>query len=338
VTPTPNILIHEYISGGGWPDHKLPEKLMAEGLSMLRTILADFRDWGKATVTTTRDHRLTAFSLPADRVVDLDSSDHYETLKQLTKECTAALIIAPESGGILERLSLLMEQQRVQLLGSSPGSIARAANKWDCYRLFHQAGLATPDTWCVSIKNAIKTAEEIGYPLVLKPIDGVGCEGVGLINDTASLLLALEKHSCYKDHLLLQRYIKGHHVSVSLLIAEDAITCLSLNKQSIQIGSSFSYQGGEIPFICGRQKEAFDLAKRAATLLHGLKGYVGVDMLITDKGCYLIEINPRLTTSYTGLRKVVNINLAGAIWDASIEGILPQKICLSGKALLRNED
>lgn len=338
MTPTPNILIHEYISGGGWPDHKLPEKLMAEGLSMLRTILADFRDWGKATVTTTRDHRLTAFSLPADRVVDLDPSDHYETLKQLTKECTAALIIAPESGGILERLSLLMEQQRVRLLGSSPGSIARAANKWDCYRLFHQAGLATPDTWCVSIKNAIKTAEEIGYPLVLKPIDGVGCEGVGLINDTASLFLALEKHSCYKDHLLLQRYIKGHHVSVSLLIAGDAITCLSLNKQSIQIGSSFSYQGGEIPFICGRQKEAFDLAKRAATLLPGLKGYVGVDMLITDKGCYLIEINPRLTTSYTGLRKVVNINLAGAIWDASIEGILPQKICLSGKSLLRNED
>jgi predicted ATP-grasp superfamily ATP-dependent carboligase len=42
----------------------------------------------------------------------------------------------------------------------------------------------------------------------------------------------------------------------------------------------------------------------------GLSGYIGMDILIADEGCYRIEINPRLTTSYIGLRQVVNINLS----------------------------
>lgn len=305
---------------------------------MLQTVLADFRAWGGATVTTTRDRRLADVSLPADRIIDLDpSADHYITLAQLARQFTAALIIAPESGGILERLSALMEGQGVRLLGSSSGSIATAANKWDCYQLFRQAELPTPVTWSVSVKKARETAEKIGFPLVIKPIDGVGCEGVRLIRDIHALLLTLEEHRFHENQLLLQRYITGQHISASLLLATNNTACLSLNKQSIKIGTTFTYQGGEVPFICGQHDEAIALAKKAVTLIPGLKGYVGVDMLINDEGCFLIEINPRLTSSYIGLRQVVNVNLAEAIWNASVEDLLPQEIFLSGKAVFGKE-
>ncbi len=334
----PNILVYEYFSGGCWPGPELPPGLAAEGLAMLRAVLADFQAWGGVKITTTLDYRLSEVSLPAERLIHLHPENHYTVLEQLAGQCTAALIIAPESDGILARLSTLMESGGARLLGSSPASVATASNKWDCHRLFSQAGLPTPDTRLVDVKTAMGAAEKIGFPLVIKPVDGVGCEGVSLISDAASLQKALEKNDFYGTRLLLQSYIEGDHASISLLIAEKDTLCLSLNKQFIEIGAPFSYRGGEVFFPCDKREEAFDLAKRATALVPGLKGYVGVDILITENGCYIIEINPRLTTAYVGLRRVVNINLAEAIWGAVMQGALPQDVSLSGSVIFRKED
>lgn len=317
----------------------MPTGLMAEGLAMLQSVLTDFKAWDGANIITTRDRRLAHVSLPADCIVDLDFSTYYSTLEQLAGQCSAALIIAPENDGILERLSALAESQGARLLGSSPESIAIAANKWECYLLFNHAGLATPDTWCVDVKKAQKKAEKIGFPLVVKPLDGVDCEGVCLIHNSSSLYHIFAHNMLEeKEHILMQRYIEGQHASASLLIAENDIKCLSLNKQTIKIGMPFSYQGSEVPFISDKHDEAVELAKNAAALIPGLSGYVGVDLVINEDACYIIEINPRLTASYICLRQVVNINVAEAIWNASMKGILPQEITLSGVAAFTKED
>jgi hypothetical protein len=335
---TPNIFVHEYISGGGWPDPELPTGLAAEGLAMLRAVLADFRTWGGGNITTTRDRRLAGVSLLADRVIDIDPQDHYTVLCQLAKQCTAALIIAPESDAILSRLSALMESEGACLLGSSPDSVATAGNKWDCHRLFIQAGLPTPATWRVNLERARETAEKVVFPLVIKPVDGVGCEAVSLVSDISSLNLVLEQKNFQHRDFLLQRYIAGTHASVSMLVSENSALLLSLNEQLISIGIPFVYQGGIVPLQHPQQRRALNLARRAVSLVPGLKGYVGVDMVLTDEECYLIEINPRLTTSYIGLRQVININLAEAIWRTCRENFSPQKIIISGKVLFNKEE
>ena len=48
----------------------------------------------------------------------------------------------------------------------------------------------------------------------------------------------------------------------------------------------------------------------------GLKGYVGVDLVLSDERVFVIEVNSRLTTSYIGLRNVSKINLAEAVTRA----------------------
>ncbi|NIV10374.1 MAG: ATP-grasp domain-containing protein, partial [Aliifodinibius sp.] len=59
-------------------------------------------------------------------------------------------------------------------------------------------------------------------------------------------------------------------------------------------------------------EEALETAQRTVELLRGLRGYVGVDMVLTNDEPVVVEVNPRLTTSYIGLRKVINFNLAQA--------------------------
>ncbi|MEJ2719382.1 MAG: ATP-dependent carboxylate-amine ligase, partial [Deltaproteobacteria bacterium] len=51
------ILVHEYVTGGGWQGTDLPARLAAEALAMLMAVLKDFQSWGRAHITTTLDNR-----------------------------------------------------------------------------------------------------------------------------------------------------------------------------------------------------------------------------------------------------------------------------------------
>ena len=57
---------------------------------------------------------------------------------------------------------------------------------------------------------------------------------------------------------------------------------------------------------------AVELGRRAVTAVSGLCGYVGVDLVLRGQD-QVIEINPRLTTSYVGLRALAKTNLAEAM-------------------------
>ena len=53
---------------------------------------------------------------------------------------------------------------------------------------------------------------------------------------------------------------------------------------------------------------------------------MGVDLVLGEETCWLIEINPRPTTSYVGLRRVIGLNMTAAVWDACRDGVLPDEV------------
>jgi predicted ATP-grasp superfamily ATP-dependent carboligase len=329
-SPLPSaILVHEYVTGGGWPAPEIPPGLAAEALAISRALLADLRAWGRLPVVTTRDRRLCTTGLVADRVVDLDAEVYPTALLELARDCGAALVVAPEGGGALEHLSSLVVDAGVCLLGSLPSAVAVAADKWECHRRFAQAGLPTPETACVAPAAALAAATRLGYPVVVKPLDGAGCEGVGLATNDALLGAALRQPALRGSaSVLVQRYVEGTAASVSLLVAGGRSTALSLNGQRVRAGIPFAYDGGVASLSHPRRAEACELAQRAVALVPGLRGYVGVDLVLDEEICWLIEINPRPTTSYVGLRRVIDLNMAAAIWRACRDGSLPAAVAV----------
>jgi predicted ATP-grasp superfamily ATP-dependent carboligase len=321
------ILVHEYVTGGGWPEPRIPPRLAAEAAAILRAVLADLRAWGRFTVVTTRDRRLPTPGLLADRIVDLDSGVYRTALLELARSCGAALVVAPESGGALESVSALLANAGVSLLGSSPAAIAVAADKWECHRRFVRAGLPTPRSVCAEPGEAEAAAAGLGYPVVVKPLDGAGCDGVGLAANAVGLRVALEQPPLRAaPRVLLQSYVEGQAASVSLLVADGRSIALSLNGQRMRAGARFAYDGGVASLHHPRSAEARELARKAVALVPGLCGYVGVDLVLGEETCWLIEINPRLTTSYVGLRRVIGLNMAAAVWDACRDGVLPAEV------------
>ena len=75
-----------------------------------------------------------------------------------------------------------------------------------------------------------------------------------------------------------------------------------------------------------RRSRAIRLARRAIGAVPGLAGFVGVDLILgRECGCPIdtvVEINPRLTTSYVGLRALARENLA----ERWLEAMLGQPV------------
>ena len=95
-----------------------------------------------------------------------------------------------------------------------------------------------------------------------------------------------------------------------------ALTFLALPAaaQDLSAEGRFQYRGGSLPLAPPLTLRAQHLARRAVEAVPGLRGYVGVDLLLGEAGDgsqdWAVEINPRLTTSYVGLRALAQTNLA----------------------------
>jgi hypothetical protein len=186
-------------------------------------------------------------------------------------------------------------------------------------------------------------ARDIGYPIVVKPNDGAGCEGVRLANNREELSKALKiaGRERSKERLLLQEYIRGIDASVSVLSSRSGHAVpLSLNRQMVELRSPndacSTYQGGYTPFDHPLKSVTYGCARRIAEAIKGLKGYVGIDFVFTDEKPVFMEVNARITTSYVGLSRVLLTDgrkgVATSIIDATTGDSLPSRIGYRGFA------
>jgi predicted ATP-grasp superfamily ATP-dependent carboligase len=93
--------------------------------------------------------------------------------------------------------------------------------------------------------------------------------------------------------------------------------------------------GGELPLTAGLAERATELAERAVAAMPAVTGWVGVDLVLgrepDGSKDAVIEINPRLTTSYVGLRAAATSNLAEAMCRIAQGEV--QRVQFSGRAI-----
>jgi len=176
------------------------------------------------------------------------------------------------------------------------------------------------------VKSAIKS--ELSYPLVFKPADGVSCSGLSIVKEDAQVENAIAKIRAESvgKQFIVQKFVRGEAVSVSLLCTGKEALAISLNKQNVKLATpeaDSSYEGGVVPFDHPLKHEAITLAEKVAASLHGLHGYVGVDLVLAEDKPFVVDINPRLTTSYVGLSRVAGFSVGAAIVNAVLKKKLP---------------
>lgn len=304
------IFVFEYVTGGGLTDQPMQADLAREGDMMLKALIGDLLDIPDVQVTTTRDTRLADLSLGL-HTCPVSTRD--EMLSAWTREVSdadAVWPIAPETEGTLEFLASWVELAGRTLLNSRPAAVRIAASKIATAHRLAERGLPAVPTW---------PAGEPPPPgddhWVLKPDQGVGCVGARLIRGRRNLADAVAELPDFEDWVV-QPYLPGQSASLSLLVDGDSVELLGCNLQRIVLTDDrFLLLGCEINGLGGDRALFAQLGKDVVQALPGLWGYVGVDLIVVGSEPVVLEVNPRLTTSYVGLSSSVGENVAAMVID-----------------------
>jgi hypothetical protein len=214
------------------------------------------------------------------------------------------------------------------------------ADKLATARCLDAAGVRTPRTEAVRFETASGRLRARALPFVVKPRDGCGSRGVVVVRHRRHIGGAIRavRRATRRADFLVQDHVAGESVSVSVIASNGCLT-LGLNRQRIRAGRFPSYEGGETSFPHRLAPQAIRAARAAigavAAACPGVRGYAGVDLVLGDGGATVLEINPRLTTSYVGLRRSFDANLAGLIVAAALGRPLPARLAASGRCRFR---
>jgi predicted ATP-grasp superfamily ATP-dependent carboligase len=149
---------------------------------------------------------------------------------------------------------------------------------------------------------------------VVKPDDGAGSEDCYLFEDEKTMKRFIQ--SSASRNYIQQRFLNGMHLSLSAVYLSNKTVLLSCNQQELNRRSGAltnKLLHHQVDNDC--QRSFKKLVDSLGEQISGLRGYVGIDLVVNNQGPVILDINPRLTTSYAGLSDLVGFNVAGLILE-----------------------
>lgn len=297
------VFVYEYLSSGVLPAGQMSSSMRVEGRAMLDALLRDFGRCDGVNATT---------------LVDAEGmADEEKRFRALARAADWTLLVAPECGGILEDRCRWVEDAGGRLLGSSPAAVRLTADKLTLACHLQANKVPTPPTKTIASLISMRESSNTTYPIVVKPRDGAGSQATFLLRSPMDWNTCIKSTASegWNGEFIVQPFVEGLPASVAFLMGQGGAIALPAAEQSLSADGRFRYGGGSVPLPSGLAARARQLAQRAVAGLPGLRGFVGVDLVLgaTAADDVVVEINPRVTTSYVGLRQLARFNLAEAL-------------------------
>jgi D-alanine-D-alanine ligase len=212
-----------------------------------------------------------------------------------------------EDGTVQELLEIL----DLPYTGPGVAACALCMDKVASKHEIRAAGLPTPD-WAAFNATAFRelgaadTLEEIeqrlGFPLVIKPASQGSSLGVEFASSRDEVPEALVAALSYDDRVLLERYVKGRELAVSVLDGEALPVVEAIPREEDFFNFEARYEIGRTEYICPAElgeagtQRVQEIATRTYETL-GCTGFARVDLMLGDDGPQVLEVNaiPGLT-------------------------------------------
>ncbi len=293
-----------WIDGGDWSDADL---YLRQGSAMAQAFVEDLVAAGfEVTLLIDARNRYSAFSCQARQRSIASAAEFWRALREEAERADWYLVIAPECGDRLLQCHASLSGLAVKSLSPVGEFLKTASSKHaTCDRLL-RAGVqrlqgmifdAGVDPWPPRLKP----------PVIIKPDDGAG--GERLLVATWDDLVRPGA-----GQWRIEPWIPGVAVSIVAWCGPRGICWTVPMKQRFDPATG-EYVGGAFPLP---EELALRAERLAATVLDALgptQGYVGLDLVLADDSAddAVVDVNPRLTCSYVGLRQIYASNLAASL-------------------------
>ena len=345
-----SILVFEYFTASGVEDLSI----VSEAVELIRSLVSDLKDEDIYVLLAKQfENIFDDFDFDVKTLVIEDALEDW--LEKEAYIFDRAMFIAAENDNNLYNLTKLLESQEVKIYGSDSYAVKLASDKYETFDylsnripqpMTYNILLNNKTYWKRAIQIFFDTingdygdgSNDNAVPIMQKPKDipvldnsdkdvvkenkliakprfGVDCDNIKIIASKKDID-DLEEIYGIGSRFIVQPFIEGDVCSVCLISDGREALPISLNKQIVEIDENGGeYLGGHVPYEHPLKDKIFMYAKKACEYIPGLKGFVGIDFIIEDDYIYLLEINSRFTTSYVGLEKIININIAKTIID-----------------------
>ncbi len=226
------------------------------------------------------------------------------TLVRMLRESQAdvAFVALHGRGGEDGTVQEILEIVGMPYTGSGVPACIRTMDKVLSKHMLVEAGLPTPEFFAFNetafrefgAAEALPTIEQrLGFPIVVKPAAQGSALGIKFARSPADVPEALISAFSYDDKVLLERFVEGRELAVSLIEGESSVEPLpvveAVPRDEYFFDFEARYEIGKTDYICpaqlppGMSEKAQELAANVYRLL-GCYGFARVDMIMSTEG------------------------------------------------------
>jgi D-alanine-D-alanine ligase len=267
-----------------------------------------------------------------------------DMVKQLTAGRPEIAFVAMHGpGGEDGTAQELLEILGIPFTGPGVAACARCIDKVLAKHELRAAGIPTPD-WFAFNETAFRELgaadalagleERLGFPLVVKPSRGGSALGIKFAENWFDVPEALVSAFSYDDRVLLERFVDGRELAVSVLGDEP----LPVVEVIPQAGDSYDFEAryeiGRTSFVCPAELSSEESSAVVGVALGayralGCSGFSRVDLILAADGPQVLEVNAIPGLTDTSLLPQA-AEAAGMSFEQLVERILELALAPAG--------
>ncbi|MDE6474109.1 MAG: carbamoyl-phosphate synthase large subunit [Clostridia bacterium] len=269
---------------------------------------------------------------------DFDTADRLY-FEPLTNEDVMSIIKTEQPYGVVVafggqtaiKLTKMLKEQNIKILGTQAEYIDMAEDREKFDELLENLNIKRPQGFTIMTKEeALKVANEIGYPTLLRPSYVLGGQNMTVCHSDADVIEYMDVILSQKieNPVLIDKYLMGIEIEVDAICdGEDILipgVMQHVERTGIHSGDSIAvYPSWNIgDEMLARIEEC---SKLLAVNLHTI-GLVNIQYLIYNNELYVIEVNPRSSRTIPYISKVTGVPMV----DLATRAILGEKLADMG--------
>lgn len=293
-------------------------------------------------LTALRDRGIRAImvnSNPETVSTDFNASDRLY-FEPITLEDVLNIVEVEQPEGVLVQfggqtainLAQGLNDHGVRIIGTSLEGLNGAEDRHLFDDLLERENIRRPPgRTAANAKQALAAAEDLGFPVLVRPSFVLGGRAMRIIDDLDALkrYLVEENPTMREDRpLLIDRYMSGIELEVDAVSDGERVLIPAVMEHVERAGVHSGDSVAVLPPVRANRGVIEEVVRITRVLCQslGIKGFLNIQFVVVDDTVYVIEANPRSSRTVPFLIKATHVPLVDLAIEAAVTGRLPDDV------------